>query len=205
MTTAREAYSEDDNFLIGDDFITNRFRREARQLHLSEFPRTRREAHFARYRNSFLKCDLDQTNSRIEQGRKLRLAELERARAAVLKEDEKRRGNRRDIPMSSPKSANESGKMSKVDTKSKGSLSGRRVTKEFQQDSCPKISLRSSSRVSLLLSRWQNWRIPIMIERVQEIRIQDIANQRKMEKIQLGMKVQVQIGVNRKSNSPIHA
>lgn len=148
MTTAREAYSEDDNFLIGDDFITNRFRREARQLHLSEFPRTRREAHFARYRNSFLKCDLDQTNSRIEQGRKLRLAELERARAAVLKEHEKRRGNRRDIPMSSPKSANESGKMSKVDTRSKGSLSGRRVTKEFQQDSCPKISLRSSSRVS---------------------------------------------------------
>ena len=148
MTTAREAYSEDDNFLIGDDFITNRFRREARQLHLSEFPRTRREAHFARYRNSFLKCDLDQTNSRIEQGRKLRLAELERARAAVLKEDEKRRGNRRDIRMSSPKSANESGKMSKVDTRSKGSLSGRRVTKEFQQDSCPKISLRSSSRVS---------------------------------------------------------
>lgn len=148
MTTAREAYSEDDNFLIGDDFITNRFRREARQLHLSEFPRTRREAHFARYRNSFLKCDLDQTNSRIEQGRKLRLAELERARAAVLKEDEKRRGNRRDIPMSSPKSANKSGKMSKVDTRSKGSLSGRRVTKEFQQDSCPKISLRSSSRVS---------------------------------------------------------
>ena len=128
MTTAREAYSEDDNFLIGDDFITNRFRREARQLHLSEFPRTRREAHFARYRNSFLKCDLDQTNSRIEQGRKLRLAELERARAAVLKEDEKRRGNRRDIPMSSPKSGNESRKMSKADTRSKGSLNGRRVT-----------------------------------------------------------------------------
>lgn len=148
MTTAREAYSEDDNFLIGDDFITNRFRREARQLHLSEFPRTRREAHFARYRNSFLKCDLDQTNSRIEQGRKLRLAELERARAAVLKEDEKRRGNRRDIPMSSPKSGNEGRKMSKADTRSKGSLSGRHVTKEFQQDSRPKISLRSSSRAS---------------------------------------------------------
>lgn len=148
MSTAREAYSEDDNFLIGDDFITNRFRREARQLHLSEFPRTRREAHFARYRNSFLKCDLDQTNSRIEQGRKLRLAELERARAAVLKEDEKRRGNRRDIPMSSLKSANGSGKMSKVDTRSKGSLSGRRVTKEFQQDSRPNISVRSSSRAS---------------------------------------------------------
>ena len=146
MTTAREAYSEDDNFLIGDDFITNRFRREARQLHLSEFPRTRREAHFARYRNSFLKCDLDQTNSRIEQGRKLRLAELERARAAVLKEDEKRRGNRHDIPMSSPKSANESGKMLKADTRSKGSLSGRRVAKEFQQDSRPNISVRSSSR-----------------------------------------------------------
>ena len=148
MTTAREAYSEDDNFLIGDDFITNRFRREARQLHLSEFPRTRREAHFARYRNSFLKCDLDQTNSRIEQGRKLRLAELERARAAVLKKDEKRRGNRRDIPMSSPKSGNESRKMSKADTRSKGSLNGRRVTKEFQQDSRRKISLRSSSRAS---------------------------------------------------------
>ena len=148
MTTAREAYSEDDNFLIGDDFITNRFRREARQLHLSEFPRTRREAHFARYRNSFLKCDLDQTNSRIEQARKLRLAELERARAAVLKEDEKRRGNRRDIPMSSPKSANESGKMLKADTRSKGSLSGRRVAKEFQQDSRPNISVRSSSRAS---------------------------------------------------------
>ena len=148
MTTAREAYSEDDNFLIGDDFITNRFRREARQLHLSEFPRTRREAHFARYRNSFLKCDLDQTNSRIEQGRKLRLAELERARAAVLKEDEKRRGNRRDIPMSSPKSGNESRKMSKADTRSKGSLNGRRVTKEFQQDSRPNISVRSSSRTS---------------------------------------------------------
>ena len=148
MTTACEAYSEDDNFLVGDDFITNRFRREARQLHLSEFPRTRREAHFARYRNSFLKCDLDQTNSRIEQARKLRLAELERARAAVLKEDEKRRGNRRDIPMSSPKSGNESGKMSKADTRSKGSLNGRRVTKEFQQDSRPNISVRSSSRSS---------------------------------------------------------
>ena len=149
MSTAREAYSEDDNFLIGDDFITNRFRREARQLHLSEFPRTRREAHFARYRNSFLKCDLDQTNSRVEQGRKLRLAELERARAAVLKEDEKRRRNRRDIPMSSPKSAKESGKMSKAaDTRSKESLSGRRVTKEFQQDSRPNISVRSSSRAS---------------------------------------------------------
>ena len=148
MTTAREAYSEDDNFLIGDDFITYRFRREARQLHLSEFPRTRREAHFARYRNSFLKCDLDQTNSRIEQGRKLRLAELERARAAVLKEDEKRRGNRHDTPMSSPKNANESGKMLKADTRSKGSLSGRRVAKEFQQDSRPNISVRSSSRTS---------------------------------------------------------
>ena len=147
MSTAREVYSEDDNFLIGDDFITHRFRREARQLHLSEFPRTLREAHFARYRNSFLKCDLDQTNSRIEQGRKLRLAELERARAAVLKEDEKRRGNRRDIPMSSPKSADESGKMSKPDTR-KESLSGRRVAKEFQQDSRPNISVRSSSRAS---------------------------------------------------------
>jgi len=147
MSTARKAYSEDDNFLIGDDFITNRFRREARQLHLSEFPRTRREAHFARYRNSFLKCDLDQTNSRIEQGRKLRLAELERARAALLKEDEKRRGNRRDIPMSSTKSADESGKTSKPDTR-KESLSGRRVAKEFQQDSRPNISVRSSSRAS---------------------------------------------------------
>ena len=148
MSTARQAYSEDDNFLIGDDFITDRFRREARQLHLSEFPRTRREAHFARYRNSFLKCDLGQTNSRIEQGRKLRLAGLERARAAVLKEDDKRRGNRRDIPMSSPKSANESGKMSKADSRSKRSLSGRRVTKELQQDSRPNISLRSSPRES---------------------------------------------------------
>ena len=147
MSTAREAYSEDDNFLIGNDFITNRFRREARQLHLSEFPRTRREAHFARYRNSFLKCDLDQINSRIEQGRKLRLAELERARAAVLKEDEKRRGNRRDIPMSSPKSADKSGKMSKPDAR-KESLSGRRVAKVFQQDSHPNISVRSSSRAS---------------------------------------------------------
>ena len=147
MSTSRVTYSEDDNFLIGDDFITNRFRREARQLHLSEFPRTRREAHFARYRNSFLKCDLDQTNSRIQQGRKLRLAELERSRAAVLKEDEKRRGNRRDIPMSSPKSADESGKMSKPDTR-KESLSGRRVAKEFQQDSRPNISVRSSLRAS---------------------------------------------------------
>ncbi|CAH3044986.1 unnamed protein product [Porites evermanni] len=158
MSTAREAYSEDDNFLIGDDFITNRFRREARQLHLSEFPRTRREAHFARYRNSFLKCDLDQTNSRIEQGRKLRLAELERARAAVLKEDEKRRGNRRDIPMSSLKSANGSGKMSKVDTRSKGSLSGRRVTKEFQQDSRPNISVRRNqdSRLNKSVENGEN-------------------------------------------------
>lgn len=148
MSTARQAYSEDDNFLIGDDFITDRFRREARQLHLSEFPRTRREAHFARYRKSFLKCDLDQTNSRIEQGRKLSLAGLERARAAVLKEDDKRRGNRRDIPMCSPKSANESGKMSKADSRSKRSLSGRHVTKELQQDSRPNISLRSSPRES---------------------------------------------------------
>lgn len=96
MATSREVYSEDDNFIIGDDFITDRFRREARQLHLSEFSRTRREAHFARYRNSFLKCDLDQTNDRIEQGRKLRLAEMERARAAVLKQQENRRKIRRE-------------------------------------------------------------------------------------------------------------
>lgn len=73
--TFRDVYSEDNNFLIGEDFITDRLRREARQLHLSKFKTTRREAHFARYRNSFLKCDLERTNDRIEQERQLRSAE----------------------------------------------------------------------------------------------------------------------------------
>ncbi|KAJ7393372.1 hypothetical protein OS493_006343 [Desmophyllum pertusum] len=91
MASSRDVYSEDDNFLIGDDFNADRQRREARQLHLSEFTTIRREAHFARYRNSFLKCDLDQTNDRIEQERRLRSAEMERARAAVVKQAEGRR------------------------------------------------------------------------------------------------------------------
>ena len=93
--TSRQVYSEDDNFLIGDDFMSERLRREARQLHLSKFPRVRREAHFARYRNSFLKCDLYQTNDRIEQERKLRLAEIESAQAAILNQSRKktRRGS----------------------------------------------------------------------------------------------------------------
>ena len=91
MASSRDVYSEDDNFLIGDDFNTDRYRREARQLHRSEFKTIRREAHFARYRNSFLKCDLDQTNDRIEQGRRLRSTELERAKAAILKQAESRK------------------------------------------------------------------------------------------------------------------
>ena len=96
MSTSRRVYSEDDNFLIGDDFNTERLRREARQLHLSKFSRIRREAHFARYRNSFLKCDLEQRNDRIEQGRKLRLAEMERARNTILKQDKNKRKIRRE-------------------------------------------------------------------------------------------------------------
>ena len=91
MSTSRRVYSEDGNFLIGDDFTTDRLRREARQLHLSKFSRIRREAHFARYRNSFLKCDLEETNNRIEQERKLKLAEMERARNAMLKQEKNRR------------------------------------------------------------------------------------------------------------------
>lgn len=87
---SRHVYSGDDNFLIGDDFITERLRREARQLHLSKFPRVRREAHFARYRNSFLKCDLHQTFKRIEQERKMLLAEMERTEADVLKQSRKK-------------------------------------------------------------------------------------------------------------------
>ena len=87
---SRHVYSEDDNFLIGDDFITERLRREARQLHLSKFPRVRREAHFARYRNSFLKCDLHQTFKRIEQEREMLLAEIERTEADVLKQSRKK-------------------------------------------------------------------------------------------------------------------
>lgn len=96
MATSRDVYSVDDNFLIGDDHLTDRLRREARQLHLSKFSRTRREAHFARYRNSFLKCDLEQTNDRIEQGRKLRLAELERSHAALMKQKKGRKKIRRE-------------------------------------------------------------------------------------------------------------
>ena len=91
MASSQDVYSEDDNFLIGDDFNTDRYRREARQLHLSQFRKTRREAHFTRYRNSFLKCDLDQTNDRIEQERRLRSAEMERARAAIMKQAESRK------------------------------------------------------------------------------------------------------------------
>lgn len=91
MASSQDVYSEDDNFLIGNDSNTDRHRREARQLHLSQFRTTRREAHFARYRNSFLKCDLDQTNNRIEQERRLRSAEMERARAAIVKQAESRR------------------------------------------------------------------------------------------------------------------
>ena len=87
---SHHVYSEDDNFLIGDDFITERLRREARQLHLSKFPRVRREAHFARYRNSFLKCDLHQTFNRIEQERKMLLGEIERSQADVLKQSRKK-------------------------------------------------------------------------------------------------------------------
>ena len=96
MSTSRRVYSEDGNFLIGDDFTTDRLRRETRQLHLSKFSRIRREAHFARYRNSFLKCDLEEKNNRIEQGRKLRLAEMERARNAMLKQEKNRRKIRRE-------------------------------------------------------------------------------------------------------------
>ena len=95
MASSRDVYSEDDNFLIGDDFNTDRYRREARQLHLSQFRTTRREAHFARYRNSFLKCDLERTNDRIEQARRLRLTEMERARAAIVKQLESRRRAKR--------------------------------------------------------------------------------------------------------------
>ena len=108
MASSQDVYSEDDNFLIGDDFNTDRYRREARQLHLSQFRTTRREAHFARYRNSFLKCDLDQTNNRIEQERRLRSAEMERARAAIVKQAESRRKvknyslNGNDAMLSSP-------------------------------------------------------------------------------------------------------
>ena len=91
MASSQDVYSEDDNFLIGDDFNTDRQKREARQLHLSQFRTTRREAHFTRYRNSFLKCDLDQTNDRIEQERRLRSAEIERARTAIVKQVESRR------------------------------------------------------------------------------------------------------------------
>lgn len=87
---SRHVYSEDDNFLIGDDFITDRLRREARQLHLSKFPRVRREAHFARYRNSFLKCDLHQTFNRIEQERTMLLAEIESTQTDVLKQSRKK-------------------------------------------------------------------------------------------------------------------
>ena len=89
--TFRDVYSEDNNFLIGEDFMTDRLRREARQLHLSKFKTTRREAHFARYRNSFLKCDLERTNDRIEQERQLRSAEMERERAVFVKQAERRR------------------------------------------------------------------------------------------------------------------
>ena len=100
MASSRDVYSEDDNFLIGDDFNTDRHRREARQLHLSQFRTTRREAHFARYRNSFLKCDLEQTNHRIEQARRLRLTEMERARAAIVKQSEStKRVKRYSLPL----------------------------------------------------------------------------------------------------------
>ena len=145
MATSREVYSEDDNFIIGDDFITDRFRREARQLHLSAFPRIRREAHFTRYRNSFLKCGLDQTHDQIEQGRKLRLAETERARAAVLKQEENRRKHRCDILLCYPTN----GKLVRKDGTGERTGSESRVVKGVgEQDSSLGVASSSSSRAS---------------------------------------------------------
>lgn len=141
MATSREVYSEDDNFIIGDDFASERLRREARQLHLSEFSRTRREAHFTRYRNSFLKCDLDQTIDRIEQGRKLRLAEMERACAALTKQEENRRKIRRE-------SRNTIEKQLRKDSTREWPGSEIRVAVEDHQESNLSVASLSSSRTS---------------------------------------------------------
>ena len=80
------------------------------------------------------------------------------------------------------------------------------LLRSFNKTVAPKFLLEVRHARHLLLSRWQNSRIPIMIERAQEaIRIQDLTNQSKMEKIQWGMKIPAQIRVNRKNNSPLHA
>lgn len=157
MASSRDVYSEDDNFLIGDDFNTDRHRREARQLHRSEFKTIRREAHFARYRNSFLKCDLDQTIDRIEQGRRLRSAELERAKAAIMKQAESRRKVSR-------QRLNENDKKVNSDTKSNGKLASNvstnreaetkdlgtegRLARRSQQGLRPSVTTLSLSRAS---------------------------------------------------------
>ncbi|XP_078375234.1 uncharacterized protein LOC144658647 [Oculina patagonica] len=157
MAASRDVYSEDDNFLIGDDFSTDRHRREARQLHRSEFKTIRREAHFARYRNSFLKCDLDQTIDRIEQGRRLRSAELERAKAAITKQAESRskvsrhRLNENDTKMYSDTKSN--GKLvSNVSTnreaKTKDLGTESRLTRQSQQGFRNSITTLSLSRAS---------------------------------------------------------
>ena len=90
MSSFDYVYLEDGNILIGEDLMTERLRRELRQLHCSKFRRTRQEAHFIRYRNSFLKCELDRTNNRIDLQRRMKSEERERAMGTLLKQLEYR-------------------------------------------------------------------------------------------------------------------
>ena len=164
MPSSQDVYSEDDNFLIGDDFNTDRHRREARQLHLSQFRTTRREAHFARYRNSFLKCDLDQTNNRIEQERRLRSAEMERARAAIVKQAESRRNVKRyslsekDVKFMSSASdgrpiilINNISSSREANYKSKDHGNGSRLTRQSRRSFRHSVANLSLSRASSLI------------------------------------------------------
>ena len=151
LRTFRDVYSEDNNFLIGEDFITDRLRREARQLHLSKFKRTRREAHFARYRNSFLKCDLERTNDRIEQERQLRCTEMERERAVFVKQAERRRNTGpRKLSGNSSKRASATiekhASMDKLDKEdeAEGLVNHSQSSQGFR----PKITSHSASRAS---------------------------------------------------------
>lgn len=88
MTTPA-VHSEDDNFIIGTGDNYDRLRRDARQLHRSVHNDTRSKAHFARFRNSALKCSMEATHKRVEQEKSLKLREYERAHAATLKRQQK--------------------------------------------------------------------------------------------------------------------
>ena len=86
-------------FIIGDGYIVERLRRDARQLCVSKFSSIRDASNFTRRKNSSLKCDLDKTVRRCEKAKNLKCGEIDRARVELSKKQnrEHKRDLRRDV------------------------------------------------------------------------------------------------------------